>query len=100
MSISHPHIVTVLQTRLDSFRLPSKSIMPLCGEALFVQQYKRVAASNLVGTLVVATTTEAIDNAIEELCLEKGIACFRGHPTDLLDRHYQAALRYNAEVVI
>lgn len=75
-------------------------MMPLCGEALFVQQYKRVAAAKLVGTLVVATTTDEIDNAIEELCIQKGIACFRGNPLDLLDRHYQAARAYNADVVI
>jgi spore coat polysaccharide biosynthesis protein SpsF (cytidylyltransferase family) len=28
---------------------------------------------------------------VEELCKEYQLNCYRGHPTDLLDRHYQAA---------
>jgi len=47
----------------------------------------------------VATTTEAADDPVEALCRTEGVRCFRGHPTDLLDRHYRAALEARADAV-
>ncbi|MBS1663284.1 MAG: glycosyltransferase family protein [Bacteroidetes bacterium] len=93
-------IITIIQTRRGSSRLPDKVLMPLQGKPLFVRQAERVRASRLHGRVVIATTTDASDDAIEEACFQEGLDCFRGHPQDLLDRHYQAALRYPAGTVI
>ena len=35
-----------------------------------------------------------------DVCRENKINFFRGHPLDLLDRHYKAALEYKADVVV
>lgn len=93
-------IVTVVQTRCGSSRLPGKVLMPLAGKPLFVRQVERVKAAKLSGTVVVATTTEAVDDPIAEVCRQEGIPCFRGDALDLLDRHYKAALQYNGNIVI
>ncbi len=69
-------------------------------EPLFIQQVKRVRSAFTSGAVVVATTTDAGDDIIAKLCRDNSIECFRGHPSDLLDRHYKAALEYNASVVI
>lgn len=74
--------------------------MPLHGKPLFVRQAERVRAATLSGRVVIATTGEAGDDPIEVICREEGLDCFRGHALDLLDRHYQAALRYPADTVI
>lgn len=74
--------------------------MPLQGKPLFVRQAERVQAAKLHGRVIIATTTDVSDDAIEEACRQEGLDCFRGDPTDLLDRHYQAALRYPADTVI
>jgi len=94
------NIITVVQARINSTRLPAKVMMPLAGKALLVRMVERVKNASLCGTVVVATTTDVVDNTIEELCKSENIVCFRGHPTDLLDRHYQLALKYNADVVL
>jgi spore coat polysaccharide biosynthesis protein SpsF len=62
--------------------------------------YERVALSKLKGTIVIATTTGKSDDQVEELCKGYQLNCFRGHPTDLLDRHYQAAKLLKADVVV
>lgn len=62
--------------------------------------YERVAASKLKGTIVIATTTDTSDDQVEELCKDYQLNCFRGHPTDLLDRHYQVAKLFNADAVV
>jgi len=93
-------IVTVIQTRTGSSRLPDKVLMPILGKPLFVRQVERVMASKLCGKVVVATTIDRHDDIIEEICQKEGIACFRGDAHDLLDRHYQVAKQYKANVVI
>lgn len=74
--------------------------MPLQGKALFVRQAERVKASRLCGRVIIATTTDAGDDPIEEICGREGLDCFRGDALDLLDRHYRAALQYPAKAVI
>lgn len=93
-------IVTVIQARRGSSRLPDKVLMPLQGKPLLVQMVERVKASKLAGTIVVATTTDNKDDVLEEICIHHHYSCFRGHPTDLLDRHYKAALPYQPDAVI
>ncbi len=61
---------------------------------------ERVKTSKLRGTIIVATTTDKGDDPIEELCELENILCFRGHPADLLDRHYKAAKQFEATVVL
>jgi spore coat polysaccharide biosynthesis protein SpsF len=74
--------------------------MPLQGKPLFVRQAERVKAASLSGRVVIATTLHRDDDAIAGICREEGLDCFRGHAQDLLDRHYQAALYYQADTVI
>ena len=93
-------IVTVVQARTGSSRLPNKVMMPILGEPLLLKMLERVMAAETIGLLVVATSTNKEDDTIEELCKVNGINCFRGHPTDLLDRHYQVSKKYNADAVV
>jgi len=50
--------------------------------------------------IVVAASTETSDDFIEVEAKALNIACYRGNLTNLLDRHYQAAKLYNADVVL
>lgn len=93
-------ILTVVQARRGSTRLPDKVMMPVLGEPVLIRQLQRIQQSALHGLLVVATTTQPKDDVIEEICQHYHIACYRGHATDLLDRHYQCALHYGADAVV
>ncbi len=94
------NIVTIIQARRSSTRLPDKVMMPLAGKPLLVRMVERVQYSRLKGTVVVATSTEPSDDIIEKLCKENNIAVFRGSLKDLLDRHYRAAKQFSADVVL
>lgn len=90
----------VVQARTGSTRLPGKVLMPLAGAPLLARMLARVRAAKTPFELVVATTTDASDAPVVELCERIGVRCFRGHPTDLLDRHVMAARAVNADVVV
>jgi spore coat polysaccharide biosynthesis protein SpsF len=92
-------IVTIIQARTSSNRLPNKIFLPLADKPLLLRMYERVAKSRLKGTIIIATTTDQGDDEIEKLCRKFDLNFFRGHPTDLLDRHYQAAKIFNADAV-
>lgn len=97
--------LVVIQARTGSSRLPGKVRMPLAGKPLLERMVERVAAAREGATgvpfdITVATTTDASDDPIVELCRAMDVHCFRGHPTDLLDRHYQAALETRADTVV
>lgn len=97
---SNQHIVTVVQVRRNSTRLPNKVILPLASKPLFLRQIERIMASKLKGTLVVATTLNEEDNVIEDICTNENIYCYRGSSLDLLDRHFQTAKIFDADIVV
>lgn len=97
---SSSKIVTIVQARNGSSRLPNKVLMPLNGKPLILRMIERVQLSRLKGEIIVATTNDYSDDSIEEICINNKIKVFRGHPTDLLDRHFKAALEYDADTVV
>ena len=60
----------------------------------------RIRPSKLVDKIVIATTTNPEDDAIENFCIEKGINYYRGSDWDVLDRYYQAAKKFNPATII
>jgi len=94
------NIVTVIQARTSSTRLPNKVLFPLCGDPLLLRMIERINRSSKVGLVVVATSVSEDDDIIDNLCASNGIICFRGSLNDLLDRHYQLAIRYKADAIV
>lgn len=87
-------MLTLIQARRGSSRLPDKVSLDLCGQPLLVRQVERVQRAKLAGTVAVITTDESSDDALADLCQQHRIRCFRGNALDLLDRHYQAARHF------
>src|SRR5260370_40753556 len=83
-------VLAVLQARAGSSRLPGKVLQPILGKPMLERQLERVSHAATVDKLIVATTLETSDDAIEQLCATAGVACFRGDRDDVLDRFYQA----------
>ena len=94
------NIVTVVQARMNSTRLPYKAMMTLMNKPLLIREIERISLSSEVGTIVVATSTDSSDDPIYELCIKEKINVFRGHPKDLLDRHFRTALEYKADAIV
>lgn len=95
-----PRTVAIVQARTGSVRLPNKVLLDLAGQPVLVRVVERTRRAQLVDEIVVATTLEAADDAIEALCRQQGYPCFRGALHDVLDRYYQAARQFTAEVIV
>jgi spore coat polysaccharide biosynthesis protein SpsF len=93
-------VVAIIQARMTSSRLPGKVMREIAGYPMIYHVIHRVGLSTLIDEVVVATTTNTQDDEIAQFCQENNISCFRGHPYDVLDRFYQTALAYQADIIV
>lgn len=85
--------LAILQARASSTRLPNKVLAPILGQPMLARQIERLRRSNLIDRLVVATSEDAGDDALAQLCREASVAVYRGSLNDVLARFVGA---YNA----
>jgi len=94
------NIVAIVQARMGSTRLPGKVMMDLLGEPVLVRDINRLRRSQLLDVIVIATTTQPADDQIVSLCKDHGWPYFRGDENDVLDRYYQTAQAFDADVIV
>ena len=92
--------VAIVQARMGSSRLPGKVMREILGKPLLWHLVNRLKWSKLLNKIVIATTDKAKDKPILKLARELGLDSFAGSEDDVLDRYYQAAKKFNAEVVV
>jgi spore coat polysaccharide biosynthesis protein SpsF len=92
--------IAIIQARRAASRLPDKVLLDIAGDPMLVRVVERTRRAKTLDGVVVATTTDPSDAAIEALCLQRGYAVTRGSMHDVLDRYYQAAQMYAADVVV
>jgi len=93
-------IIAIIQARRASSRLPDKVLLDIAGQPMLIQVYERTCMASTIDQTVIATTTDPADDAIQALCEQRGYPVCRGSVQDVLDRYYQTAHFYNAQVVV
>ncbi|MEY8214667.1 MAG: glycosyltransferase family protein [Colwellia sp.] len=85
----------ILQARMSSSRLPNKVLMPILGKPMLAQQIARLSTVKTPHKLIIATSEQQSDDAIESLCQQLNVNCFRGSLNDVLKRYVQAVHAYS-----
>jgi glutamate-1-semialdehyde aminotransferase/spore coat polysaccharide biosynthesis protein SpsF (cytidylyltransferase family)/predicted dehydrogenase len=93
-------VVAIIQARMGSSRLPGKSLAEIENRPMLWHVIQRVKRAALIDRVVVATSVSDTDDAIEKMCRENGIPCYRGSEHDVLDRFYAAARAEKASQVV
>tara|TARA_B110000238_G_C16097645_1_gene426821 strand:+ start:711 stop:1406 length:696 start_codon:yes stop_codon:yes gene_type:complete len=84
-----PDTCIFLQARMDSRRLPGKSLMKIAGFPIFVLSALR--ARNTGIRVVIVTSTESSDDSLFQEALSYGLECFRGNLKNVLLRFKEAS---------
>lgn len=95
-----PRVVATVEARMTSSRLPGKMALQMVGKpvlALLLERLKRVPG---LDDIVLATTVNAADNALEQIAQQSGARCFRGSEDDVLGRVLGAARAHRADVIV
>ena len=91
--------LVIVQCRIGSTRLPGKILKDLGGKNLLSVFMERIKKSKEPDGIVIATTNLPEDDIIIDLCKKNNWLYFRGSTLDLLDRYYQCAKFFSADVV-
>ncbi len=92
-------IVAIIQARTGSTRLPGKVMREIGGKTVLAHLIDRLKRVSTINEVVVATTTEARDTQIADLCRQLGIGIYRGSERDVLRRYVEAARVFKADIV-
>lgn len=95
-------IGAIVQARTSSTRLPGKILMELPyggGITVLQQVIRRLKKSKRLGDIIVATTTDEIDDKIVGLAKKEDVKWFRGSRDDVLARYYLAAEENGLDVI-
>lgn len=91
-----PPAIVLIQARLGSSRLPGKSALPLplgaAGDAATIlgRVVMRAKLAKLISEIMVATTTEPLDDELASLAAQLNVGVFRGSEPDVLGRFAEA----------
>jgi glutamate-1-semialdehyde 2,1-aminomutase/spore coat polysaccharide biosynthesis protein SpsF len=93
-------VVAIIQARMGSTRLPGKSLAEIEKRPMLWHVIQRAKRASMIDRVVVATSTAPADDAIEKVCREINVPCYRGSENDVLDRYYHAARAEKASQVV
>jgi spore coat polysaccharide biosynthesis protein SpsF len=92
--------VLIIQARTGSTRFNKKVLAKINGITLIEQIINRVKKVKKIDEIVLATTKKKEDNILCKIAKKNRISFFRGSENDLVDRYYQAALLFDANIIL
>jgi len=93
-------IISVIQARMGSSRLPGKVMKEAAGIPLISHLLSRLKKSELIDVIVIATSDNIENKPMISYLESKGYEVFKGSEEDVLDRFYQALKNKKADVVV
>lgn len=93
-------IGAIVQARMGSTRLPGKVLMKISGRPILMHIMERLKRVKLLKTIIIATTSRALDKPIVKIAEDAQVKIFTGSEKDVLDRYYQAAKKYKLDAII
>ena len=90
----------IIQARLGSTRLHGKVLKEIKGKTLIKYCLDQISKSKLIRRVIVEGTTNPNDAPLNEKVKEYGFEVFAGSENDVLDRYYQAAKKFNSEIIV
>jgi len=85
---------------MSSTRLPGKVMRPLFGEPMIGRQIERIRRSQLIDSLVIATSTDPADDAIADYVTGLGLPVVRGSLGDVLGRFIAVIDEFEPDAVV
>lgn len=85
---------------MGSSRLPGKVLKKIQNRPILDYVVKQVGFAKKIEHIVIATTTDQIDDVIEDFCTKQNISHFRGKEKDVLDRYYECAKKFGFQIIV
>lgn len=86
--------------RLDSSRLPEKTMRTILGKSVLEHIVQRAKLAKNFDEIVVCTTEREVDNQVADLARKLNVKVFRGSLEDKLERWNGAAKQYDIDYIV
>ncbi|HQS67280.1 MAG TPA: sugar phosphate nucleotidyltransferase [Sulfuricurvum sp.] len=93
-------ILAILQARMSSSRLPGKVLKKINERPVLAYEIDRIKQSKKIEKIILATSVNSEDDALESFAEDNNIACYRGDLGNVLKRFYDCATAYNADIIV
>lgn len=93
-------VITIIQARTSSSRLPNKVLLDLYGKSLLERVIDQANGIKKSDEVWVATSVHENDDIIEYLCDRRGIPVYRGSLLDVRWRYYHIARQQKADIIV
>ena len=93
-------VVASIEARMGSSRLPGKVLADVQGVPALTRLVRRLRACRRLDDIVLATSTNAADDALEAWARRESVAVSRGSEADVLQRVVDAHAQMNSDLVV
>lgn len=93
-------VVTIIQARMGSQRLPGKMMLPLAGKPMLQRVIERAKELKTPDAIILATSTNRENDVLADVALSEGIEVHRGPEEDVLQRFLGAAAQTHADIIL
>ena len=93
-------VITVIQARINSSRLPGKVMLDISGRTLLERVIERTVASLAVDQVWLATSVNRADDILETVGKKNGLEVFRGDSEDVLSRFCRIIDQTGADLAV
>ena len=94
------NITAIIAARTGSSRLPNKVLLDISGKTALERMIERVKNAKTLDRIIIATSTNKIDDSIEKLCKQINIECVRGSENDLLSRYQLVVEKVKPDIIV
>jgi len=93
-------IIAIIQARMGSTRLPGKMMKLLNDKPLIWYVINKVKQTKFIDKVILATSKDENNIPLIEEVKKYGMDYFIGEEADVLDRYYQCAKQFEADVIV
>ena len=93
-------IILIIQARMSSTRLPGKILKKIEDKTVLHHVINRCSKSKYINKIIIATTTNPLDDVLEEYCIHKNLNYYRGSEENVLERFYQCVKNDISDIII
>lgn len=93
-------IIAIIQIRLGSTRLPRKAMLKILDKPIIWHIYNRLKFCHNLDEIVISTGASKNNFEIYDFAKKNNFLIFEGSETDLIDRLYQTAKKFQASAIV
>lgn len=95
-----PPVTAIIQARMNSKRLPGKSMLPLANKPLISHVIANLQEVREINRIVLATSEGEENLPLIECARQCGIEVFTGSESNVLERYYNAAAEFGGDYIV